>query len=35
MGPMPAEISCLQLGESRLLDLGEGQAFLHVLTPPA
>jgi xanthine dehydrogenase accessory factor len=34
-GPMPAEIaSCLQLGESRLLDLGEGQAFLHVLTPP-
>jgi xanthine dehydrogenase accessory factor len=34
-GPMPAEIaSCLHLGESRLLDLGAGQAFLHVLTPP-
>jgi xanthine dehydrogenase accessory factor len=32
---MPAEIaSCLQLGESRLLDLGDGQAFLHALTPP-
>ena len=34
-GPMPTEIaSCLHLGESRLLDLGDGQAFLHVLTPP-
>jgi xanthine dehydrogenase accessory factor len=34
-GPMPIEIaSCLQLGESRLLDLGDGQAFLHALTPP-
>src|ERR1700757_124011 len=34
-GPMPAEIaSCLHLGESRLLELGDGQAFLHVLTPP-
>lgn len=34
-GPMPAEIaSCLHLGESRLLDLGDGQAFLHALTPP-
>jgi xanthine dehydrogenase accessory factor len=33
--PMPAEIaSCLHLGESRLLDFGAGQAFLHVLTPP-
>lgn len=33
--PMPAEIaSCLHLGESRLLDLGNGQAFLHTLTPP-
>jgi xanthine dehydrogenase accessory factor len=34
-GPMPTEIaSCLHLGESRLLDLGDGQAFLHALTPP-
>jgi xanthine dehydrogenase accessory factor len=34
-GPMPAEFaSCLLRGESRLLDLGEGRAFLHVLTPP-
>jgi xanthine dehydrogenase accessory factor len=34
-GPMPAEVaSCLDLGESRLLDLGDGQAFLHALTPP-
>lgn len=34
-GPMPAEIaSCLRLGESRLLDLGAGEAFFHVLTPP-
>ena len=34
-GPMPTEIaSCLQSGESRLLDLGAGRAFLHVLTPP-
>jgi hypothetical protein len=32
---IPAEIaSCLHLGESRLLNLGDGQAFLHVLTPP-
>jgi xanthine dehydrogenase accessory factor len=34
-GPVPAEIAaCLHLGESGLLDLGDGQAFLHVLTPP-
>jgi xanthine dehydrogenase accessory factor len=34
-GLMPTEIaSCLHLGESRLLDLGDGQAFLHVFTPP-
>jgi xanthine dehydrogenase accessory factor len=34
-GPMPNEIaSCLHLGESRLLDLADGQAFLHALTPP-
>src|SRR5262245_45699078 len=34
-GPVPTEIaSCLHSGESRLLDLGDGQAFLHVLTPP-
>jgi xanthine dehydrogenase accessory factor len=34
-GPMPTEIeSCLHRGESRLLDLGDGQAFLHVLAPP-
>jgi xanthine dehydrogenase accessory factor len=34
-GPVPAEIAaCLHLGESGLLDLGEGQAFLRVLTPP-
>jgi xanthine dehydrogenase accessory factor len=34
-GLMPNEIaSCLHMGESRLLDLGDGQAFLHVLTPP-
>ncbi|HXW70432.1 MAG TPA: XdhC family protein [Methylocella sp.] len=34
-GPMPAEVaSCLHLGESRLIDLGDGEAFLHVLTPP-
>jgi len=32
---MTSEIaSCLHLGESRLLDLGDGQAFLHALTPP-
>lgn len=34
-GPIPTEIaSCLQRGESRLLDFGDGQAFLHALTPP-
>jgi xanthine dehydrogenase accessory factor len=34
-GPMPTEIaSCLHSGESRLLDLADGQAFLHALTPP-
>jgi xanthine dehydrogenase accessory factor len=34
-GPVPAEIAaCLHLGESGLLDLGDGQTFLHVLTPP-
>ncbi len=34
-GPMPAEIaSCLHLGECRLFDLGDGQAFLHVLIRP-
>jgi xanthine dehydrogenase accessory factor len=34
-GLMPTEIaSCLHLGESRLLDLGDGKAFLHVFTPP-
>jgi xanthine dehydrogenase accessory factor len=34
-GLMPTEIaSCLHLGESRLLNLGDGQAFLHALTPP-
>jgi xanthine dehydrogenase accessory factor len=34
-GLMPSEIaSCVHLGESRLLDLGDGQAFLQVLTPP-
>jgi xanthine dehydrogenase accessory factor len=32
---MPNEIaSCLHMGESRLLDLGDGQAFFHVLPPP-
>jgi xanthine dehydrogenase accessory factor len=34
-GPMPTEIaSCLHSGESRLLDLGSGRAFLHTFTPP-
>ncbi|HTV32799.1 MAG TPA: XdhC family protein [Methylocella sp.] len=34
-GPMPTEIaSCLHLGESQLLDLSNGQSFLHVLVPP-
>jgi xanthine dehydrogenase accessory factor len=34
-GRMPPKIaSCLHSGESRLLDLGDGQAFLHVLIPP-
>jgi len=34
-GPMPTEIaSCLHLGESRQLGLGDGQAFLYALTPP-
>jgi xanthine dehydrogenase accessory factor len=32
---MTSEIaSCLHLGESRLLDIGDGQAFLNALTPP-
>ena len=34
-GPIPTEIaSCLHSGESRLLDLGAGRAFLHTFTPP-
>jgi len=34
-GPMPAEVaSCFQLSESRLVDMGAGQAFFHVFTPP-
>jgi xanthine dehydrogenase accessory factor len=34
-GPTPPEIaSCLHSGESRVLELGDGQAFLHVLIPP-
>jgi xanthine dehydrogenase accessory factor len=34
-GPIPTEIaSCLHSGESRLLDLGTGRAFLHTFTPP-
>jgi xanthine dehydrogenase accessory factor len=34
-GPMPAEIAfCLHSGDSRLLDLGAGRAFLHSFAPP-
>jgi xanthine dehydrogenase accessory factor len=34
-GPMPTKIAlCLHSGESQVLDLGHGQAFLHVFTPP-